>query len=132
VAAVALLAACSNGARLAEDDGSIYIRYVGSPAGVYDAFCDPVSEAPAGRLVQLETIKDVNIIDATYEYLPDGLELPNSTSENKFADCHDFDLKPVVTTPATTEETVPTSDQTTSTSAPPTTGTIAPPTTIAP
>ena len=33
------------------DDGGIYVRYIGSEAGVYDAFCFPVREEPDGRIV---------------------------------------------------------------------------------
>ena len=36
-----------------DDDGGIYVRYVGSEAGVYDAYCFPVQEEPEGRIVEI-------------------------------------------------------------------------------
>jgi hypothetical protein len=88
------------------DDGGIHVRYVGSEAGVYDAYCFPVREEPDGRVVEIERIEDENIIDATYEYLPDGLKILDPVSPVRFADCREYDLvepaPPPTTAPSTT------------------------------
>ncbi len=86
------------------DDGGIYIRYIGSEAGVYDAYCFPVEEEPDGRIVEIDRIEDVNIIDATYDYLPDGLKILDPVSPVRYADCRDFDLRPAPP-PTTTSST---------------------------
>lgn len=86
------------------DDGGIYIRYIGSEAGVYDAYCFPVEQEPDGRIVEIERIEDVNIIDATYDYLPDGLKILDPVSPVRYADCRDFDVRPAPP-PTTTSST---------------------------
>ena len=116
-----------------EDDGGIYVRYIGSEAGVYDTYCFPVREEPEGRIVEIERIEDINIIDATYEYLPDGLKILDPVSPVRFADCRDYDLRPApppTTTSSTTTLPPPTSPPATvpATVPPPT----APPSTLAP
>jgi hypothetical protein len=88
----------------AADDGGIYVRYIGSEAGVYDTFCFPVQQEPEGRIVEIDRIEDVNIIDATYEYLPDGLKILDPVSPVRFADCRDYDLDPAPP-PTTTSST---------------------------
>ena len=40
------------------DDGGIYVRYVGSEAGVYDTYCFPVAQEPKGRIVEIDRIED--------------------------------------------------------------------------
>ena len=114
---LAVPAGCDGGSSSSSPSAheDIYIRYVGNTAGVYDAFCTPVSEEPSGRIVEIDHPREVIVIDATYEYLPDGLKFTDSSSPITFADCHDFDLKPVETIPPPTG--VPGAD--TSTSAPP-------------
>jgi hypothetical protein len=87
-----------------DDDGGIYVRYIGSEAGVYDTYCFPVREEPEGRIVEIERIEDVNIIDATYEYLPDGLKILDPVSPVRFADCREYDLRPAPP-PTTTSST---------------------------
>ena len=83
----------------------------GNAAGVYDAFCTSVTEEPSGRIVEIDRPRDVIVIDATYEYLPDGLKFTDSSSPITFADCHDYDLKPVepapIPTPAPSAESPP-------------------------
>ena len=115
LAAGTLLTACGVITGSSEGDGAIYIEYVGNPSGVYDAVCDPVSEPPPGRIVELETLREVNVIDATYEYLPDGLEILDSTAPERFADCRDYDVTPVVSAPAATDATGTSVDETTTT-----------------
>jgi hypothetical protein len=87
-----------------DDDGGIYVRYIGSESGVYDTYCFPVREEPEGRIVEIERIEDVNIIDATYEYLPDGLKILDPVSPVRFADCREYDLRPAPP-PTTTSST---------------------------
>jgi hypothetical protein len=121
LAAAALVVSCGVVAGQSDKEDSIHIKYVGSPAGVYDAVCDPVTEAPPGRIVELEAVADENIIDATYEYLPDGLQIVDSTAAPRFADCRDYRLEPAATVPTSTDATVPDLGQTTISAVPTTT-----------
>jgi hypothetical protein len=113
LAAVAALgvvvAACNrSGSPFTRSDGSIYIRYVGNPSGVYDAYCFPVQQAPDGHIYEITKLERVNLIDATYEFLPDGLKVDDPRSVVHYYDCKDYDLHPA---PPTT--TVPTTPPTT-------------------
>jgi hypothetical protein len=114
--ALTVLSACGGGSSSSPGThADIYVRYVGNSAGVYDGFCTAVSEEPPGRIVEIDRPRDVIVIDATYEYLPDGLKFTDSSSPIAFADCHDYDLKPVEPVPPPTA--LPGADS--STSAPP-------------
>ena len=105
VLATASLAACSgSGSPFTRSDKSVYIRYVGNPAGVYDAYCFPVNDRPEGHVVEITKLEKVNIIDATYEFLPDGLKVDDPRAVVQYYDCKDFDLHPA---PTTTTSTVP-------------------------
>jgi hypothetical protein len=100
--AVVVLAACSgSGSPFTRNDKSVYIRYVGNPAGVYDAYCFPVNDRPEGHIVEITKLEKVNIIDATYEFLPDGLKVDDPRAVVQYYDCKDFDLHPAPTTTST-------------------------------
>ena len=104
--AAALLAACSgSGSPFTRSDHSVYIRYVGNPAGVYDAYCFPVKDPPEGHIFEISKLEKVNVIDATYEFLPDGLKVDDPRAVVRYYDCKDFDLHPA---PETTTSAVPT------------------------
>jgi hypothetical protein len=108
--AVVVLAACSgSGSPFTRNDKSVYIRYVGNPAGVYDAYCFPVNDRPEGHIVEITKLEKVNIIDATYEFLPDGLKVDDPRAVVQFYDCKDFDLHPAPTTTSTAPPATPTS-----------------------
>lgn len=105
VLAAASLAACSgSGSPFTRSDKSVYIRYVGNPAGVYDAYCFPVNDPPDGHIFEITKLEKVNVIDATYEFLPDGLKVDDPRAVVRYYDCKDFDLHPA---PASTTSTVP-------------------------
>lgn len=123
--ATVVLAACNgSGSPATRRDGSVYIRYVGNPAGVYDAYCFPVRSAPDGHIVTIDKLEKVNVIDATYEYLPDGLKVDDPRAVVRYYDCKDYDLHPA---PSTTTPPDTTPSDTTPESTPET----APPTTVA-
>jgi hypothetical protein len=104
--AAAVLSGCSgSGSPFTRSDKSIYIRYLGNPAGVYDAYCFPVSDPPEGHIFEITKVEKVNVIDATYEFLPDGLKVDDPRAVVRYYDCKDFDLHPA---PATTTSAVPT------------------------
>ena len=104
-AAAASLPACSgSGSPFTRSDKSVYIRYVGNPAGVYDAYCFPVNDPPEGHIFEITKLQKVNVIDATYEFLPDGLKVDDPRAVVRYYDCKDFDLHPA---PASTTSTVP-------------------------
>ena len=106
VLAAASLAACSgSGSPFTRSDKSVYIRYVGNPAGVYDAYCFPVNDPPEGHIFEITKLEKVNVIDATYEFLPDGLKVEDPRAVVRYYDCQDFDLHPAP--PTTTTSTVP-------------------------
>ena len=108
VAAAVLVIAvrsCDNGSEPARP-GSIDIEYVGNPNGVYRARCSPVSEAPDGHIVEIHP--GDSIIDATYEYLPDGLKVEVPESTDVSYDCHDYTVEPALTEPETTPATAAT------------------------
>ena len=86
------------------DDGGIYIRYIGSEAGVYDAYCFPVNDPPEGHIFEITKLEKVNVIDATYEFLPDGLKVDDPRAVVRYYDGKDFDLHPA---PASTTTAVP-------------------------
>ena len=98
IVAAGILASCGV-VGAADGDGSIYIEYIGSPAGVYDAFCYPVDEEPLGRIVELATAEEKNIIDATYYFLPDGLRILDPGSPFQYADCREYDFQPAAPRP---------------------------------
>ena len=105
VLAAASLAACSgSGSPFTRSDKSVYIRYVGNPAGVYDAYCFPVNDPPDGHIFEITKLEKVNVIDATYEFLPDGLKVDDPRAVVHYYDCKDFDLHPA---PASTTSAVP-------------------------
>ena len=102
------MAACSgSGSPFTRSDKSVYIRYVGNPAGVYDAYCFPVNDPPDGHIFEITKLEKVNVIDATYEFLPDGLKVDDPRAVVRYYDCKDFDLHPA---PASTTSTVPATD----------------------
>lgn len=105
VAAVVLAACSGSGSPFTRSDKSIYIRYVGNPAGVYDAYCFPVNDPPEGHIVEITKLEKVNVIDATYEFLPDGVKVDDPRAVVRYYDCKDFDLHPA---PSTTTSAVPT------------------------
>jgi hypothetical protein len=108
VPAGVLLAACNgSGSPATRSDGSVYIRYVGNPAGVYDAYCFPVRSAPDGRIVTIDKLEKVNVIDATYEYLPDGLKVDDPRAVVRYYDCRDYDLHPAPSTTTPSGDTTP-------------------------
>jgi hypothetical protein len=115
VPAAVVLGACNgSGSPATRSDGSVYIRYVGNVAGVYDAYCFPVRSAPDGHIVTIDKLEKVNVIDATYEYLPDGLKVDDPRAVVRYYDCKDYDLHPAPptttpsdTTPESTPETEP-------------------------
>ena len=123
IVATGILASCGV-VGAADGDGTIYIEYIGSPAGVYDAFCDPVDEEPLGRIVELATAEEKNIIDATYHFLPDGLRILDPGSPFQYADCREYDLQPAAPPPTTT---APTTTAPATTTVPPSTAAPAPP-----
>ena len=112
---VGVLGGCGGrGSSEGSDDGGIFIRYIGSPAGVYEAYCFPAKDAPPGRIVEIDEVKKVNLIDATYEYLPDGLKILHpDLAAYPYADCGQYVVKPAY--PAS----VPTTTVPASTSVPP-------------
>ena len=117
VLAAASLAACSgSGSPFTRSDKSVYIRYVGNPAGVYDAYCFPVNDPPDGHIFEITKLEKVNVIDATYEFLPDGLKVDDPRAVVRYYDCKDFDLHPA---PASTTSAVPATEP--ATTAPPST-----------
>jgi hypothetical protein len=123
-----VLAACNgSGSPATRRDGSVYIRYVGNPAGVYDAYCFPVRSAPDGHIVTIDKLEKVNVIDATYEYLPDGLKVDDPRAVVRYYDCKDYDLHPAPST-TTTSDTTP---ESTPETAPETTPETTAPTTVA-
>jgi hypothetical protein len=83
----------------------IVIEYVGNPNGVYRARCSQVKDAPEGHIVEMQP--GDSIIDATYEYLPDGLKLDAGRDNVVYFDCHDYSVEPSPPGPATTATTVP-------------------------
>jgi hypothetical protein len=87
----------------ADAPGTIEIDYVGNPNGVYHARCSRVSTAPPGHIVELDA--GDTIIDATSEYLPDGLEVHGPGSKTTAYDCHDFLVDAVPGPPPTTPPT---------------------------
>jgi len=104
LAAGSLVACNGSGSPFTRSDKSVYIRYVGNPAGVYDAYCFPANDPPEGHIVEITKLEKVNVIDATYEFLPDGLKVEDPRAVVRYYDCQDFDLHPA---PATTTSTVP-------------------------
>ena len=104
-----VLTACGGSSDTPGVQSDIYLKYVGNSAGVYDAFCTSVTEEPSGHILEIDRPRDVIVIDATYEYLPDGLKFTDSSSPISYADCHDYDLKPVepapIPTPAPSADT---------------------------
>jgi hypothetical protein len=87
------------------DYDDIVIEYVGNPNGVYRARCIQVNSAPEGRVVEVQP--GDSIIDATYEYLPDGLKLDADHDTVVYFDCQDYSVDPSPQGPATTATTVP-------------------------
>ncbi len=104
LAAVSLAACSGSGSPFTRSDKSVYIRYVGNPAGVYDAYCFPVNDQPEGHIFEITKLQKVNVIDATYEFLPDGLKVDDPRVVVRYYDCKDFDLHPA---PASTTSAVP-------------------------
>ena len=104
LAAVSVAACSGSGSPFTRSDKSVYIRYVGNPAGVYDAYCFPVNDPPEGHIFEITKLQKVNVIDATYEFLPDGLKVDDPRAVVRYYDCKDFDLHPA---PASTTSTVP-------------------------
>jgi hypothetical protein len=90
-----VVASCSgSGSSATRSDGLVYIRYVGNRAGVYDAWCAPVHNAPEGHIVTIKRLERTNFIDATYEFLPDGLKVDDPRAIARYYDCKDFNLYP--------------------------------------
>ena len=104
LAAVSVAACSGSGSPFTRSDKSVYIRYVGNPAGVYDAYCFPVNDPPDGHIFEITKLEKVNVIDATYEFLPDGLKVDDPRAVVRYYDCKDFDLHPA---PASTTTAVP-------------------------
>jgi hypothetical protein len=107
-AATALGAGCGQPSGTADQpEVAVEVEYVGNPNGVYYATCDPVGQEPSGRIVEIHAGQ--TIIDATNEYLPDGLKIiePDSTTVS-FADCHDYTVEAARTAPEEAAATVDT------------------------
>jgi hypothetical protein len=89
------------------------IQYVGNPDAIYYADCRRVDDPPAGHIVEIESGQSV--IDATNDYLPDGLKVTDSdTGRVRYADCSNYSVVPrlpemsTIATRAAAEETTTT------------------------